>query len=75
MEPNSWNHIEIDAEDIRILRHGANGPYFVYGAEALEVVGGFYLHFDRGELHEEPEVFYIDNVRAYISEETNNLEE
>ena len=37
-----------------------------YGADALEAVGGFHITFDRGELHEHPQQFYIDNIRAYI---------
>lgn len=67
LKPNSWNHIEIDAEDIRQLRYDTEGkPYNVYGADALQTVGAFYIEFDRGELHEEQEVFYFDNVRAYM---------
>lgn len=70
LEPNSWNHIEIPAEDIRIVKNDENNrPYFVYGAEALEIVGAFVIQFDRGELHEEQEVFYVDNVRAYLKSE------
>ena len=67
LKPNSWNHIEIDAEVIRQLRYDTEGkPYNVYGADALQTVGAFYIEFDRGELHEEQEVFYFDNVRAYM---------
>ena len=67
LKPHSWNHIEIDAEDIRQLRYDTEGkPYNVYGADALQTVGAFYIEFDRGELHEEQEVFYFDNVRAYM---------
>lgn len=67
LKPKSWNHIEIDAEDIRQLRYDTEGkPYNVYGADALQTVGAFHIEFDRGELHEEQEVFYFDNVRAYM---------
>lgn len=67
LEPNSWNHIEILAEDIRAVQYdGQAKPYFVYGEEALKVVGGFNIEFDRGEIHEEQEVFYFDNLRAYL---------
>lgn len=70
LKPNSWNHIEIPAESIRIVNYDANGkPYFVYGEEALKEVGGFNIEFDRGEVHEEQEVFYFDNVRAYLKSE------
>ena len=67
LKPNSWNHIEILAEDIRAVQYdGQAKPYFVYGEEALKVVGGFNIEFDRGEIHEEQEVFYFDNLRAYL---------
>lgn len=70
LEPNSWNHIEIAAEDIRAVQYdGQAKPYFVYGSEALQVVGGFNIEFDRGEIHEESEVFYFDNLRAYLKTE------
>lgn len=67
LKPKSWNHIEILAEEIRTVKYDDKAkPYFVYGAEALEVVGGFNIEFDRGEIHEKPEVFYFDNLRAYL---------
>ena len=67
LKPNSWNHIEIPAEEIRKVQYDESGkPYFVYGEEALKEVGGFDFEFDRGEVHEEQEVFYFDNVRAYL---------
>ena len=70
LEPNSWNHIEILAEDIRTLQYDEKSkPYFVYGEEALETVGGINIEFDRGEIHEEQEVFYFDNLRAYLKSE------
>lgn len=70
LKPNSWNHIEIDANDIRAVKYdGQAKPYFVYGEEALKVVGGFNIEFDRGEIHEEAEVFYFDNLRAYLKSE------
>ncbi len=70
LKPNSWNHIELDAKDMRLVRYDENGKsYYVYGADALAAVGGFHIQFDRGELHEEQEVFYFDNVRAYLKSE------
>lgn len=70
LEPNSWNHVEILAEDIRAVQYdGQAKPYFVYGSEALQAVGGFNIEFDRGEIHEEAEVFYFDNLRAYLKKE------
>lgn len=70
LEPNSWNHIEILAEDIRTLQYDEkSNPYYVYGEEALGTVGGINIEFDRGEIHEEQEVFYFDNLRAYLKSE------
>lgn len=70
LKPNSWNHIEIPAEDIRAVKYDEQAKaYFVYGSEALEVVGGFNIEFDRGEIHEETEIFYFDNLRAYMKNE------
>lgn len=70
LEPNAWNHVEIPAEEIKILMYDTEGrAYNVYGAEALKTVGGFHIMFDRGELHEEPQIYYFDNVRAYIGDE------
>lgn len=70
LEPNSWNHVEILAEDIRYVKYDDNlKPYYVYGAEALEEVGGFNIEFDRGDIHEKQEVFYFDNVRVYLKSE------
>jgi len=69
LEPNAWNHIEIPAEEIKNLMYDTAGQaYNVYGADALKTVGGFHIMFDRGELHEEQQVFYFDNVRAYIKD-------
>ena len=70
LEPNQWNHVEIQAEDMKIVKNDADQkPYLAYGEEALEMVGAFCLMFDRGELHEEQQVYYIDNVRAYLAGE------
>lgn len=69
LEPNQWNHIEIPAEQIKSLKYDVNQlPYAAYGAENLDTVGAFCLMFDRGELHEHTQVFYVDNVRAYLEE-------
>ena len=70
LKPNQWNHVEILAEDMKIVKNDADQkPYLAYGEEALEMVGAFCLMFDRGELHEEQQVYYIDNVRAYLAGE------
>lgn len=67
LEPNAWNHVEIPAEEMKIVKYDTEGKaYNVYGAEALKTVGGFHIMFDRGELHEEQQVYYMDNVRAYM---------
>ncbi len=67
LEPNSWNHVEIQAEEIKRLMYDTEGnPYHEIGEEALTAVGGFHILFDRGELHENTQVYYIDNVRAYL---------
>ena len=34
--------------------------------EALKEVGAFDILFDRGETHDVQQVYYIDNVRAYL---------
>lgn len=70
LEPNSWNHIEIPAEDIKVVNVDKNGSeYMAYGVEALKNVCGINIEFDRGEIHEEQEVFYFDNLRAYLKNE------
>lgn len=70
LEPNAWNHVEIPASEIKTVQHDLEGkPYHVYGAEALQMVGAFCISFDRGELHEETQIYYIDNMRAYMGAE------
>lgn len=67
LEPNAWNHVEIPAKEMRIIQYDKEGkPYNVYGAEALTGIGGFHIMFDRGELHEKQQIYYLDNVRAYL---------
>lgn len=73
LEPGQWNHIEVPAEEMKGIRYDG-GTHLVNGAEALDVVGAFCLMFDRGELHEEQQVYYIDNVRAYLKESGNSAE-
>lgn len=73
LEPGQWNHIEIPAEEMKGIRYDG-GTHLVNGAEALDVVGAFCLMFDRGELHEEQQVYYIDNVRAYLKEGGSDAE-
>lgn len=70
LEPNSWNHIEIPAEDMKVYKYDKTGKgYMATGAEALSILGGINIEFDRGEIHEEQEVFYFDNLRAYLKSE------
>ena len=67
LQPQQWNHLKIPAEEFKLVAYDDNGVrYLKYGADALEAVGGFHITFDRGELHENPQQFYIDNIRAYI---------
>lgn len=67
LQPQQWNNLKIPAEEFKQVAYDDNGArYLKYGADALEAVGGFHITFDRGELHENPQAFYIDNVRAYI---------
>lgn len=70
LAPNSWTTVEIPAELMRYVNWDTSGKaYLVTGAEALTAVGGFVFSFDRGELHETPQEFYIDNARAYLKSE------
>ncbi|MBQ8757849.1 MAG: hypothetical protein IJZ48_06355 [Oscillospiraceae bacterium] len=67
LQPQQWNNLKIPAEEFKQVAYDDSGKrYMKYGADALEAVGGFHITFDRGELHENPQQFYIDNVRAYI---------
>lgn len=67
LQPMQWNHLEIGADEFKAVAYDDEGKrYLQAGAEALAVTGGFHITFDRGELHENPQQFYIDNVRAYI---------
>ena len=67
LQPQQWNNLKIPAEKFKQVAYDDNGVrYMKYGADALEAVGGFHITFDRGELHENPQQFYIDNIRAYI---------
>lgn len=70
LEPKQWTHVEIPADQIKTVKYGEDDlkPYLAYGAEALEMVGAFNIMFDRGELHDVQQVYYIDNIRAYMSE-------
>lgn len=69
LKPNDWTHLEISPEDMKVVQYDTAGkPFLVTGAQALKTVGAFVLMFDRGELHDEQEVFYIDNCRAYLTD-------
>lgn len=67
LRPGQWNHLEIDAEEFKAVAYDSEGKrYLTYGAEALQATGGFHITFDRAELHDNPQQFYLDNIRAYI---------
>lgn len=67
LQPQQWNYLRIPAEEFKLVAYDDSGVrYLKYGADALEAVGGFHITFDRGELHEQPQQFYMDNVRAYL---------
>lgn len=67
LQPGQWNHVEIPAEEMKIVQYTTEGKaYYVTGAEALQTVGAFVILFDRGELHENAQIYYMDNVRAYL---------
>lgn len=62
-----WNHVEVPAELFKAQSYDSSGSLVMLsGADALAAVGAFCIFFDRGELHETPEEFYLDNVRAYL---------
>lgn len=64
-----WNHIEVPAEVFKTPSYDSNAKLVMLsGSEALAAVGAFCIYFDRGELHEIPEEFYLDNVRAYLAD-------
>lgn len=64
LKPKQWNHVEIPVEEIKVKKENI----MTYGQEGLYEVGGFVIVFDRGELHDEQQVYYLDNVRAYFEE-------
>ena len=64
-----WNRIEVPAEVFKTPSYDSNAKLVMLsGSEALAAVGAFCIYFDRGELHEIPEEFYLDNVRAYLAD-------
>ncbi len=67
LQPGQWNHLEIGADEFKAVTYDAEGKrQMICGAEALQATGGFHITFDRAELHDAPQEFYIDNVRAYL---------
>ncbi len=67
LQPGQWNHLEIAADEFTAVDYDEAGQrYSLRGAEALQVTGGFHITFDRAELYDVPQEFYIDNVRAYL---------
>lgn len=63
-----WNHVEVPAEAFKTPTYDSSGSLVMLsGADALAAVGAFVISFDRGVLHETPEEFYLDNVRAYLA--------
>lgn len=70
LQPKQWTHVEIPAEDFKFVKYDNSAqPYLVSGAEALEDVSYLLIMFDRGELHENGQIYYVDNVRAYLKNE------
>ncbi len=68
LQPGQWNHLEITAEEFKAVAYDGEGKrYMTCGAEALQATGGFHITFDRAELHDAPQQFYLDNIRAYIN--------
>ncbi len=68
LQPGQWNHLEIAADEFKAVAYDEEGKrYLTCGAEALQATGGFHITFDRAELHEEPQQFYLDNIRAYLN--------
>ena len=64
-----WNHVEVPAEAFKTPTYDSSGSLVMLsGSDALAEVGAFFFSFDRGELHEIPEEFYLDNIRAYIAD-------
>lgn len=60
LKPKQWNHIEITPEQMMGIK-----PTATLG---LSSVGAFNIMFERYEVYEEIQVFYIDNMRIYIKE-------
>ena len=58
LEPNAWTHIEITAQEF------ANKLQ-----PDLSQVDAFNVEFEDGRLYDTDQVYYLDNVRVYISEE------
>ncbi len=69
LKPNQWNHIEMDASQFKKVQYDINlQAYLGTGEEALKSVSNFVIMFDRGELHENGQIYYVDNVRAYLKD-------
>lgn len=58
LEPNAWTHIEITAQEFASKLQ-----------PDLSQVDGFYVEFEDGRLYDTDQIYYLDNVRVYISEE------
>ena len=65
LQPKQWNHVEISVDEIKVMKDYV----MTYGSDALSQVGAFVLIFDRGEVHDTKQVYYIDNIRAYFDGE------
>lgn len=73
LTPGKWNHIEIPADQMKSISYDEEGkPITAYGEKTLKTVGAFCLMFDRGELHDQQQVFYLDNIRAYLKDADND---
>ncbi len=71
LQPGQWNHLEIAADEFKAVTYDSTGKrQMLCGAQALVATGGFHITFDRAELHDVPQEFYIDNIRAYLYAES-----
>lgn len=69
LKPNQWNHVEMDASLFKGIQYDIQLQAFnSTGADALKSVNNFVIMFDRGELHESEQTYYVDNVRAYLKD-------
>ena len=66
-DPIQFPHKFKTKEDIEIAAFISS--LFAFGRRDVFIKKLNYLFFDRSEIHEEQEVFYFDNLRAYLKNE------